>query len=149
MALRKCIQSTRNLHVIITFLRYHCLSPYFSFVFIIIVLMTLNHSRWQQIMIEKYRILSTVVHGSWFLFLLEGKLLVGDGCIMYAIKVGTNGEFDHPKVRLVAKGQIQIYGSNRENYWSQMSACYQCWLKRLVVSKLDWWQRIYPNIWLK
>ena len=113
--LRKGIRSTRNSHPIYSCLSYHRLSPYFSFVSSIspliipkIIHEALDHLGWRQAMIVEMLVLES--SGTWELVSLPpGKKIVGSRWV-YAIKVGPNGEVDHLRARLMAKGYTQIYG---------------------------------------
>lgn len=49
-------------------------------------------------------------NGTWDLVPLPpGKKVVGCRWV-YAIKVGPNGQIDHPKARLLAKGDLEPFG---------------------------------------
>jgi len=116
IALRKGIRSTRNPHPIYNFLSYHRLSPSYCSLLSSVssvpipknVKEALDHPGWQQAMIAKMQALEH--NNTWELMSLPpSKKAVGCRWV-YAVKVGSDGQVDRLKGRLVAKGYTQIYG---------------------------------------
>ncbi|RVW38069.1 Retrovirus-related Pol polyprotein from transposon RE2 [Vitis vinifera] len=118
IALRKDNRFTRNPHPIYNFLSYHRLfSPYFAFVSTISSVSlpkstpeALSYPGWRQAMVDEMAALHS--NGTWDLVVLpSGKSTVGCRWV-YTVKIGPDGQVDRLKVRLVAKGYTQVYGSD-------------------------------------
>ncbi|KAL6323827.1 hypothetical protein AAG906_003448 [Vitis piasezkii] len=118
IALWKGNRSTRNPHPIYNFLSYHRLSsPYSAFVSAISSISlpkstpeALSHPGWRQAMVDEMAALHS--NGTWDLVVLpSGKSTVGCRWV-YTVKIGPDGQVDRLKVRLVAKGYTQVYGSD-------------------------------------
>ena len=127
IALHKGTCSTRNPYPIYNFLSFHHLSPpYCAFVSTLssisipkCVKEAVSHRGWRQAMIDE--MLALEHSDTWDLVLFPpGKTVVG--CrLVYAIKVGPDGNIDRLKARLVAKGYTQTYGLDYSDIFSPMA----------------------------
>ena len=157
IVIRKGTRSTCNPHLVYNFLSYHHLSlPYFSFVSTMPSIFTpkitskaLSHSGWKQAMAEEIDALYS--NGTWELVTLPPrKFLVGRRWV-YTVNVGSNGQVDQLKTRLVAKGYTQQYGSDyHDNLFSggqdclcSLASLYGCYA--LMVAFLVGYQECLPS----
>ena len=135
----KGTRSSPNPHFVYNFLAYHRLSsPYSTFVYTLssvfvpqTVHEALSHSDWKHAMVEEM----TALHssGTWDLVTLPaGKTLVGCHWV-YTVKIGPNVRVDRLKVRLVAKGYTQVYGSGYYDTFSPIvKIAFVCLLLSMV-----------------
>ena len=127
IAVRKGTRSSRNPHPIYNFLTYHRLySPYSAFISTLSSISlpktlheTLSHPGWKQEMVEEMVALYST--GTWDLVTLSaGKSPVGRRWV-YTVKIGSHGEVNRLKARLVVKGYTQIYGFDYYNIFSPIA----------------------------
>ena len=118
ISIQKGTRFTSNPHPVYNFLSFHRLSlPYFVFVSTLSSVSTpkstneaLSHPGRKQVMTEEMDALYS--NDKWELVALPpGKSLVGCRWV-YTVKVGSDGKIDRLKLRLVAKGYTQQYGSD-------------------------------------
>ena len=127
IALQKRNRSTRNPHLIYNFLSYYRLSsPYFTFVSTISSVSlskstpeALSHLGWRRVMVDEMTALHS--NGTWDLVVLpSGKSTFGCRWV-YIVKVGPDGQVDHLKAHLVAKGYTQVYGPDYGDTFSPVT----------------------------
>ena len=135
---------------------YHRLSsPYSAFVSIISSISlpkntneALSHPGWRQAMVDEMVALHST--GTWDLVVLpSSKSLVGYHWV-YAVKVGPDGQVDRLKVRLVAKGYTQVYGSDYGDTFSPVAKIASVRLLLSMAAMCSWplYQLDIKNVFL-
>ena len=127
IALQKGNRSTSNPHPIYNFLSYHRLSsPYSAFVSAISSVSlpkttneALSHPSWRQAMVDEMDALHST--GTWDLVVLPFGKFPGGCRWVYTVKVGSNGQVDRLKARLVARGYTQVYDSDYGDTFSPVA----------------------------